>query len=408
MKTNNNLQLSILMWLVPLSFFTYQFILRLWPSLTMQQVMLQFGIDASSYGLLASIYYYGYAGMQIPIAIALDKYGPKYILTICALLCGGGMYLSVNSNIWEVVLMGRFMIGVGSAGGFLSTSKVISQRFPSDSYSKMVGFSFSIGLLGAVYGGRPTSELVQAIGWERVGNILTFVALAIAAVAFLLLRNGERGEEDSQGFQMKDIISVVKSPRVLLLAIANLLLVGSLEGFADVWGVNYLVAAYGIDKTVAAEVVSLIPVGMIFGGPILAFFSKKLGEYLMIFICGLVMALSIIYLLYFSMSFDKVILGCIFFLIGVMCCYQVLVFSLGTRISSQDTLSLTIAFLNCVNMLGGAFFHTLIGNGIDLYGTSVNGIYSVESYRIALLIIPICATIGSFIMLFSRKGSTSH
>jgi predicted MFS family arabinose efflux permease len=408
MKTNNNLQLAIIMWLVPLSFFTYQFILRLWPSLTMQQVMLQFGIDASSYGLLASIYYYGYAGMQIPIAIALDKYGPKYILTICALLCGVGMYLSINSNIWELVLMGRFLIGVGSAGGFLTTSKVISQMFPSDNYSKMVGFSFSIGLLGAVYGGRPTSELVQAIGWEKVGNILTLVALAIATVAFLILRNKKSDSDASNSFTMKDIISVVKSPRIVLLAIANLLLVGSLEGFADVWGVNYLVAAYGIDKTAAAEVVSLIPIGMIFGGPILAFFSKKLGEHLMIFVCGLVMALSIIYILYFSMSFDKIILGSIFFLIGIMCCYQVLVFSMGTKISSSQTLSLTIAFLNCVNMLGGAFFHTLIGKGIDLYGGSINGIYPVESYRIALLIIPICAIIGSFITLFSRNSSTSH
>ena len=120
------------------------------------------------------------------------------------------------------------------------------------------------------------------------------------------------------------------------------------------------------------------------------------------------MALSIIYILYFSMSFDKIILGSIFFLIGIMCCYQVLVFSMGTKISSSQTLSLTIAFLNCVNMLGGAFFHTLIGKGIDLYGGSINGIYPVESYRIALLIIPICAIIGSFITLFSRNSSTSH
>ena len=44
-------------------------------------------------------------------------------------------------------------------------------------------------------------------------------------------------------------------------------MVGALEGFADVWGINYIVMAYGIDKSSAAEVISFIPIGMIFGGP---------------------------------------------------------------------------------------------------------------------------------------------
>ena len=64
--------LPFLMWSLPLAFFAYQFILRLWPSLMMQQIMQQFSIDATAFGLLASAYYYGYSTMQIPIAFALN------------------------------------------------------------------------------------------------------------------------------------------------------------------------------------------------------------------------------------------------------------------------------------------------------------------------------------------------
>jgi hypothetical protein len=144
---------------------------------------------------------------------------------------------------------------------------------------------------------------------------------------------------------------------------------------------------------------------MIFGGPILAFLSKYVGEYVMIFIAGLVMALSIIFLLYSTVGFNEIILSCVFFLIGIMCCYQVLVFSVGSQLSSPQTLSLTIAFLNCVNMLGGAFFHTLIGCGMDFSsGGAISGcIYSVESYRVALLIIPICAVVGGLMSLFISR-----
>lgn len=394
-----------LMWLIPLSFFTYQFILRLWPSLTMQQIMQQFAIDATSYGLLASVYYYGYSGFQIPIAIAMDKYGPRIILSLCALLCGIGMYLSIETSNWNIALLGRFLVGIGSAAGFLSTSKVISQYFSTENYSRMVGFSFSIGLLGAVYGGKPLSLALNDFGWYEVGSFLCIIAIIIGVVSFLVLRLKTNNSEENTSFKISDVVNIIKSPKIIALAIANLLLVGSLEGFADVWGVNYLVAAYRVEKSVAAGVVSFVFIGMIFGGPILAFISKYIGEYITIFLAGIVMSLCILYLLFISSEFETFSLSIVFFCIGMMCCYQVLVFTIGSKWSSASTLSLTIAFLNCINMLGGAFFHSIIGLFMDMFSDVVitNGIYSISAYQKALLIIPICALIGSIITIYLRK-----
>ncbi|NDD67503.1 MFS transporter, partial [bacterium] len=92
MFIQKNRYLPFFMWLLPLMFFAYQFVLRLWPSLLMSQIMQQFAIDATAFGVLVSVYYYGYAGMQIPIAILLDKYGPRYVIAACALLCGIGTW----------------------------------------------------------------------------------------------------------------------------------------------------------------------------------------------------------------------------------------------------------------------------------------------------------------------------
>ena len=126
--------LPFLFLLLPLSFFAFQFILRLWPSLTMQEIMHRFEIDATSYGLLASVYYYGYAGMQIPIAIALDRFGPRIILGLCACLCGCSMLIFSYTENFYIALIARFLVGVGSAGGFLTIAKVVSECFKSESY----------------------------------------------------------------------------------------------------------------------------------------------------------------------------------------------------------------------------------------------------------------------------------
>ncbi len=101
--------LSFLMWLFPLSFFTYQFILRLWPGLMMQTIMEQFSIDASHFGLLAALYYYGYAGMQITVANllmvgSLEGFGMLFggpLLAFLSKKLGNYRVIALAVLVWE-------------------------------------------------------------------------------------------------------------------------------------------------------------------------------------------------------------------------------------------------------------------------------------------------------------------
>lgn len=391
------------MWMFPLSFFTYQFILRLWPSLMMQQIMQQFQIDATGFGLLASVYYYGYAGMQLPVAVLLDRFGARYVVCVCAVVCGLSTLLFTYSNDWCVALLSRFLIGAGSAAGFLGTSKVISQWFGREYYARMVGFSFTVGLLGAIYGGKPVSLLVENFGWQQVAFVLAFVSISIGILTWLFLKSSPNSAcKEEAPVCFKDLRNLLNSPIIWLLAIANLLMVGSLEGFADVWGVNYLMVAMGLNKANAAGFVSYIFVGMLFGGPLLAAWAKRIGNYSVITACSIGMVLAFLYLLNANTSFNTYSLSLLFFGVGILCCYQVLVFSSGSELVSSSLLGITVAFLNCINMLGGSFFHSTIGWVMDQFwtGLTTNGIreYTVDSYRYALLIIPISAMIGGIIV----------
>jgi predicted MFS family arabinose efflux permease len=397
--------LPFLMWSLPLLFFAFQFTLRLWPSLTMQEIMSRFSIDATSYGLLASVYYYGYAGMQIPIAIALDKYGPRVVLSFCAALCGIGMLIFSYTESWYIAVLSRFLIGIGSAGGFLITANVVSQCFESKNYGKMIGASFSIGLLGAVYGGKPLNLLLSAYGSAVVAQCLSFIAILISLISILFFKIKVKNDSEIKVFKIQNIVEILKSPTLILLAIVNLLMVGILEGFADVWGVNYLVTAFKIEKSLAAEVISFIFIGMLFGGPLLAFLSGKIGDFFSVALAGIIIAISSLYIILYSESFNSLLLSAICFCIGIMCCYQVLIITIGSKIANPSVLSITTAFLNCVNMLGGAFFHSIIGFGMDFFssGLIVDGMYEVGAYQKALLIIPICSVLGSIITIMIKN-----
>ena len=405
MLTKKSNYLPYLMWLFPLLFFSYQFILRLWPGLMMHQIMEQFSIDASHFGLIAAFYYYGYSSMQIPVAILLDRFGAKYIVFVFAVLCGIATVLFTYSSNWYFACLSRFLIGAGSAVGFLGVSKVISEWFPTSQYTRMIGFSFTVGLMGAIYGGKPLSLLIETYHWKQVALSLSIVSVVIGCAAYLVLRSPpnkglDKLNEDS--FKMSHFKTLLSSPAIWLLAIANLLMVGALEGFTDVWGVPYLMAAYSISKNNAAQLVSFVFFGMLCGGPFLAMCSKKLGNYPVIALCGFGMMIAFALLL-LNTHYHWWYLACLFFGIGVMCCYQVIVFSAGASLVQTQYLGVTIAFLNSINMLGGSFFHTMIGKLMDIFSTGAiyeEGIkqYSLNAFQSSLILIPACAGCGAIII----------
>lgn len=407
MSYQNKSILPYLMWLFPLFFFAYQFILRLWPGLMMQQIMAQFSIDASHFGFLAALYYYGYSGMQIPVAIMLERFGVRYVLFSFALLCGLATLTFSYTNNWYLACLSRLLIGAGSAVGFLGVSKVVSEWFPKNQYARMIGLSFTVGLLGAIYGGKPVSLVIAHYSWQNVAGALAIVAILLGLTACLFLRAPQSGQRQStEHFKLKHFKTLLCSPFIWLLAIANFLMVGSLEGFADVWGVPYLMTAFNLAKGDAAQLVSFIFIGMLFGGPMLAFFSKRFGNYKVIIAAGLLMAFAFALILS-ATSYNWYWFAGLFFLIGMMCCYQVIVFAAGADLVSPQLLGVTVAFLNCVNMLGGSFFHTLIGQRMDSGWTGTltqEGLrlYTLEAYHSSLVIIPYCAIAG--VMLVCLLG----
>lgn len=404
--------LPLMMWLFPLSFFTFQFILRLWPGLMMQEIMLQFSIEAGSFGMLAAFYYYGYAGMQIPMALLLDKFGARCIVFGFALLCGLGALLFTYTTSFYLALLSRFLIGAGSAVGFLGVSKVVSEWFSSRQYSKMIGFSFSVGLLGAIYGGKPLTQWIKAYDGQHVGFALAFLSMAIGLGAYLVLRSPKKLEQSAENKLSLSHCSVLFSSWVIwALALANLLMVGALEGFADVWGVPYLMTAFDFSKADAALLISFIFVGMLFGGPMLAFFARKWGNYLVIGACGTGLACAFALLLSNTIC-SWWLLSALFFIVGLMCCYQVIVFAAGAELVAHRYLGITVAFLNCINMFGGSFFHTLIGKIMDLTWTGTytdDGVkqYTLDSFQHALMVVPVCALCGTA-LLYVIQAKAKH
>lgn len=395
------------MWFFAVLFFAYQFIMRVFTGLCVPEIMDKFQVDATEFGLFSAMYYYGYAGMQIPIAFLLDRFGPRLIISLCCFICASSIILLFLAENWYLALLARFLIGAGSAAGFLGASKVITHWFPFHLYARMIGITFTFGLLGAIYGGKPVGHLITLYGWENVLLIIGAAGLILTVFLVLTIKSYKVSFLHQSPSFLKDFKSLLTMPVLLLMAAANFLMVGPLEGFADVWGVPYLMEVYTFEKGDAAFITSSIFTGMLLGGPLLAYLAEKFkASYQITALCGIMMASLFAVMLLSHGNLNYTVLYLMMFMVGVLCCYQVLVFAIGTAYVPEGMRGVTVAFLNCLNMLGGSFFHTTIGILMDNFWTGATSagqrVYQAHAYEYALWIIPLAAFVGGVVFLFVR------
>lgn len=405
-----------LAWIIPLCFCAFQFVLRLFPGNVQTELMNEFNISAASFGTFAAAYYLGYGGLQIPMAIFMEKYGSRLVVAFSALLCAIGCALMVVSSNWYVAIFSRFLVGAGSVSGFLGTTKAIIDWFPVKHHTKMIGISMSIGLFGALYGGRPVNILVQQTSWKTVLTSLSIVAALISVITFLFVRtpntiDKKHNDLSNLSFNgwVEQVLSIVKNPVFVAIAAANFLMVGCLEGFADVWGINYLVLN-SIERADASLLASLIFFGMMLGTPVLSYLADITNAHFKIAsLCGLFMALSLSFLLLAPEYFNYNSLKMLMIFLGFLSGYQALIFVIGEKLVPKSLSNTSIATLNCINMFGGAFFHESIGVTMDMFSICEKGVtgaacYTLSTYTYGLAVIPAMSLIGGILLfIFKRK-----
>ena len=382
-------------WLIASIFYAYQYILRVMPNIMLGDIMQQFDIDAAVFGQFSGAYYIGYCAMHLPIGIMLDRYGPKNVMTGSILLTVLGLLPIVLTDYWVYPILGRFLIGVGSSAAILGTFKIIRMMFEEKHFTRMLSFSVTIGLLGAIYGGVPVSYLCEEYGYKAVIEIFAAAGVLFALVTYLLVPKTENTHETTI---RSDIKAVFSNSRVMLVCFLAALMVGPMEGFADAWGSEFLKQTYNFDSAKANYLTSMIYIGMCFA-PVLSRIAEKTGRYIeTIAGAGFVMLLTFSLLVSGVLGYESITVG--FFIVGVCCAYQILAIYKASTYVPEHLTGLTTAVANMIIMSFGYVFHSSIGLVIKSY----SDLGSFASFSYGISIIPITLLMGTIgFLIISRK-----
>ncbi len=388
-------RLAWMVWMIASVFYAYQYILRVMPNIMLEDIMRQFDIGAAAFGQFSGIYYIGYSLLHLPVGIMLDRFGPRKVMTGSILLTIIGMTPLIFSEHWIYPIMGRFLIGVGSSAAILGVFKIIRMTFSEQRFPRMLSLSVMIGLIGAIWGGGPVSYLREVFGYESVILFLAAAGIALAISTYLIVPEMKVQPDSTLFSNIKEVLS---NRRVVWSCIFAGLMVGPLEGFADVWGTVFLKQVYGFEGTVAASLPSMIFIGMCFGAPVLSFIAEKIGSYLATIIgAGIAMAASFIFLETGQMNTSAITFA--FILVGACSAYQILAIYKASTYVREEVAGLTTAVANMIIMTFGYGFHTMMGSVINAMG----GPNTSEALLYGVAVIPIALCLGStgFLVLFA-------
>lgn len=401
-----SLMLPLLAWATGAVFFFYAWVLRVAPSVMITELMRDLAVGGAVLGNLSAFYFYGYAGMQVPVGLMLDRFGPRRLMTVAALACALGCVLFATSAAFWAVAAGRFLIGASAAFSLVGSMAVAGQWFPPRRFALLSGLAMMMGMAGGVFGQAPLRLSVEAFDWRNTMLMLAGGGLLLAAAAWLTVRDRHRG---SGGFGqvLTGFGKVVRKPQNWVIAIAGLGASTPLLGFAGLWGVPYLAASHGLDQTSAAAVTSTVFIGWGVGAPLFGWFSDRIGLRRLPYVAGIfICTLSIACIVYLP-GLPVPVITVLCFLCGFGGSSQIIGFASAREHNPTALSGTALGFVNCLVTSAGAIYQPLTGWLLDLgwNGRMVAGarVYDAVAYQYALSAIVVGTAVGLVCAIIVRE-----
>ncbi|MGD1066122.1 MAG: MFS transporter [Vulcanimicrobiaceae bacterium] len=142
----------------------------------------ELGLGPAEFGLLSGAFFWIYALAQVPIGVALDRFGVKNLSRIGALLWSFASVLTAVAPNFGAIFAARSFLGIAEAPTFPANAKAVGYWFPrterglaTSLFDAAAKLSSGIGVLFAGY-------LLVRFGWRGM-----FWSTAILSFVFFLL-----------------------------------------------------------------------------------------------------------------------------------------------------------------------------------------------------------------------------
>ncbi|MFJ8265694.1 nitrate/nitrite transporter [Peribacillus asahii] len=346
------------------------------PGLIIDQVMLDFNVTATTIGLLTSIQFFVYTGLQIPMGILADRFGPNFFLIIGAILTGLGTILYSLGTHEFFLFFSRVLTGTGDATIWVNMVLILSQWFNAKEFTRLIGIAAMTGSLGFLLATVPFSLLIDFLGW-RTAFFLTGLLLCLCGILlyFVLLKKPKQSVFIKHEIQREKTLVLLRrifsNRQAWALFFCHFGIVGTYVGFISSWGVPYGMNVYGMTRSDASQLIMIGLIGALIGAPLASWISSQLETIKWPYVVVHIILLSTwsIFLL-FNGNPPFFLLTMLFFIIGLAYGANALTFAAVRQSFPIIESGIVSGFANTGGFLSAVLLPSIFGKVLDYFQTA--------------------------------------
>ena len=394
---------------------------RLCPAVVAVDMMRDLKTGGALTGFLGAAYFYPYAVMQLPAGLLSDSWGPRNTITLFFGVAFAGSVLLGAAPTVFLAILGRTLVGLGVAMLFVPTLKILAEWFRMREFAFMMGVLMALGGLGSLIAATPLALLSSWIGWRLSFIVVGVFTLALAILVWIFVRDRPRDfgwpppEESNQSaattIGLKDSVRRVLTCKAFWpIGIWFFFDCGFFFSFGGLWGGPYLIQVYGLSKAHAAQILSMMAVGMIFGSPLLSYLSTNIFRARKpVLVISSIVTLGITAVLaFFTAGLNLAVLYVVCLGIGIFSSAVVVIgFTTNKELFPVQMAGTAMGIVNLFPFAGGAVFQPLLGFILERNATA-EGTFSVLAYQQAFMVLFAAGIIAFIASLFLKESMVTE
>ena len=359
-------------------------------------IAVEMNVSLTELGLIGTAFLLGVGFFQIPAGIVAAKINPRNSAILGIFLSSFFVILSGLAPSYEILLLTRFLTGLGMSFFFSPAIAFFSPLFKENEQGFAIGIFNSAFSIGGLLGLGVWSYLIDSIGW-RNSLILSGALGIILAAQNLIITSGIEINYSSKHHDFRAGIKKVITHKDIWILAAALAGMGSNWYIIVQFIIIYLQDIANLTLVYAGAIAALLEVPSMLGGPIGGKISDLLANRLRILL--LFNSLAAVGTLLISIHDISIIIPGILlagFASGVS---YTLTYSTASQYRDIDLRykSLGISLINSTQLLGGSISPTLFAVIAILLGFSP-----------AFVIIALLSVIPSVFLLKAREPFTTN
>ena len=280
-QTGTQTRAFVIAWAFTVIFYFLEYAVRSCPAVMIPELESSFNTTALGLSAILGAYYYTYSTMSLVAGAALDHLGAKRTVPVGAAILGIGCLLFSAAAV-SAGEGGRLLQGAGSAFAFTGAVYLAAHGFSARYLATAIGFTQCVGMLGGSAGQFVVGPMIEhGVGVHTLWVGLGVIILAIALLLYMATPKEQFGPH-AQGGGFSSLLRpykiVFSNPQSYLCGIIAGLLFAPTTIGDMIWGVAAFQKDLQFSYHNAVVIASMVPLGWVFGCPLLGWLSDRVGR----------------------------------------------------------------------------------------------------------------------------------